>query len=306
MLLLQEKTKPDVNFYNSFITAALVAAHIYIFFLLPLFLLPVSLWFALTVIPFFFMHSIQWGLIHEAIHKHLHSNNKMNENGGRMLSILMGVSFHILRFGHLMHHKLNRNWQSEFVTKNSAKEKASYYFNLLGGLYITEFLSSMLVALLPRKAFLYLANKKDLIDNPDVFPAGERFFYVKNNVKYARTDFAITAIIHIAAFFAYSGFIWLFAAYLASRAVMISFIDNLYHYGTATDKAGKNLFLPKWAAALLLNSNYHETHHLSPNVPWIELPQEYARRGLAFDGNFLKHAFMQFKGPILNKEASIA
>jgi fatty acid desaturase len=297
MIMLPEKKSADK--YNAIITAAVIALHIHVLFVLPLFLLPLSGLFALTAIPFMLIHSIQWGLIHEAIHKHLSSDSRHNEYGGRMLSVLMGVSFHILRFGHLMHHKLNRNWQSELVVKNSWKEKTGYYYNLLGGLYITEVFSSLLVAILPKKVFLYFANKKDLIDNPEVFPAGERFFYTKNNVKHARVDFALAVILYGSAFIAYAGYTWLLLLCIASRAVMISFIDNLYHYGTTQDKAGKNLYMPKWAANLMLNSNYHETHHLSPNVPWIDLPKEYERRGLSFAGKFMDHGLMQFKGPIL-------
>ena len=57
---------------NLALTVMLALAHVYILFFLPFILLPLSYYYALTLIPFCFMHSTQWGLIHEGIHKHLH------------------------------------------------------------------------------------------------------------------------------------------------------------------------------------------------------------------------------------------
>lgn len=288
--------------YNAAIFAAITLAHIYVLFVLPLFLLPVSIYYAVTITPFLFMHSTQWGLIHEAIHKNLSKNRDANEYGGRMLAVMLGVSFHILRFGHLIHHKLNRQWQSEIVPKASFREKASYYFNLLCGLYITEFVSSVMIAIFSRRVFLGIVKHAKLIGNDDVYMQGERFFYVKENAKYARIDMAFVAALYIPAFMAYGSAAWLLGLFIASRALMISFIDNLYHYGTEMDSAGKNLHANKWLAAIMLNSNYHGVHHKSPHVSWLNLPHHHKKLNMSYDGRFAEHAWLQLHGPIENQQ----
>src|SRR5690606_934795 len=100
---------------NKTIETGITALYAYTYLLLPLLLLPLAIWWAVTLVPFIWLHVTHWGLIHEAIHKHFAADSKDNERGGRLLAIMLGVSFHIVRFGHLIHHKLNRDWQSEIV-----------------------------------------------------------------------------------------------------------------------------------------------------------------------------------------------
>jgi fatty acid desaturase len=283
---------------NIWIGGMIVLAHLYVLFLLPVFLLPLSPWYGLTVFPFFLMHSTQWGLIHDAIHKTLHPNPRWNEYAGRLLAVLLGVSFHVLRFGHLMHHKLNRDWQSEYVERKGPREVLDYYFTLLGGLYLTELLSSALMAILPKDWFLAYARRTVLVGHHDVYQAGVRFFYERRNINPLRFDMALVAILYTATFLLYGPAYPILIGFLFSRALMISFMDNLYHYGTEQQMSGKNLVLSPRLSRLLLHGNYHETHHRNPLVPWHQLPCVAATQHPQFDGSFLVHALMQFRGPI--------
>lgn len=295
------QTVPDLYKDNKIIAIGIASFYAYAFFILPVMLLPLTLWWALSLVPFIWMHITHWGLIHEAIHKHLATDSKENETGGRQLSILMGVSFHVVRFGHLMHHKLNRDWQSEMVEKKSLANKVYYYFHLLGGLYLAEVFTCYAMTLLSRKRFLKLVSLGHLTGHEEVYVAGERVFYVKENVKYVRQDTFLFTALHVAAFVAYGIYYPILIAFLVSRAVVISFMDNIYHYGTEKEAAGKDLQLPKWAEAMLLNSNYHNTHHKNPSVPWKKLPEQHAAANIPFEGSLLKHGVYQFKGPILKQ-----
>src|SRR4051812_44268438 len=49
-----------------------------------------------------------WILIHEAIHSMLSAERVTNHLLGRLLSILHGSPFGVLRLVHLLHHKFNR------------------------------------------------------------------------------------------------------------------------------------------------------------------------------------------------------
>ena len=74
---------------------------------LPLVLLPASPYWLLLLVPFVALTVAHWGLIHEAVHGHLHPRRGVNEALGRLLGILFGGSFAVLRFGHPSHHSLN-------------------------------------------------------------------------------------------------------------------------------------------------------------------------------------------------------
>jgi fatty acid desaturase len=84
------------------------------------------------------------------------------------------------------------------------------------------------------------------------------------------------------------------------RALMISLLDNVYHYGTPStnEKAGKNLKLSPFVSALMLHGNYHETHHVNATTAWVNLPQMHHQKNDTFDGDFLSHAAQQFRGPL--------
>lgn len=283
---------------NTTLIAALVALHLFVFIALPVWLMQ-SLWWSLLLLPLALLNIQHWGLIHEAIHKLLHPNAGLNEYGGRLLSILMGPSFHVLRFGHLMHHKLNRDWHSELVDRPTLGNRVYYYCNLLFGLYLGELITSVMFTFLPRKHFMRIARATFLKGYEEVAVAGERFFFERGNVRFVRRDMLLSLALVSVAFWHYDALWPVLAAFLFLRALVISFMDNVYHYATPADnsKAGKELIMPPLVSAALLHGNYHETHHLNPDVPWACLPDVHAQQGRDFDGAFLPHGLMQFSGP---------
>jgi fatty acid desaturase len=281
--------------------AGMVAFHAAVLVAVPL-LAPALAVLLLGLLP---LSVVQWGLIHEAIHKHLHDDAAMNDRQGRLLGICLGASFHVLRFGHLMHHRMNRHWHGEHQRRPGLGGALYYYANLCFGLYLGEVITSLLLTFLPRPWFLRVARATFLRGYADVAVAGERFFYQRRHVRMVRWDMLASLALYALAFALYGTAAWWLATCLAGRAMVISFLDNMYHYATPADnsKAGKELQLPPLVSALLLHSNYHETHHLNPDVPWRALPQLHAQQGRAFDGAWLCHAFMQWRVPPLQAAA---
>lgn len=283
---------------NTAMTIALIALHALVLIAMPA-LLAVSAGYALLMLALLLMSSLQWGLIHEGIHKNLLPDISDNDRTSRVLAIMMGTSFHVLRFGHLMHHKLNRDWHSERVKKVTMGARSYYYANLFFGLYLGEVMTALLLALLPRRAFMRVARASFLKGYEDVAVAGERYFYARGNVRSVRRDM-LTAFVLYAAAFALAGAHWpVLLGFLLARALVISFLDNIYHYDTPADnsKAGKELILPELASLILLRSNFHETHHLNPEVPWHALPKMHTAQGRCFDGSWMVHARLQLNGP---------
>jgi fatty acid desaturase len=283
---------------NLAIAMGCVGWQLAVLFLLPI-LLSQHLGWALLMVPLLWLNVTHWGLIHEAIHGNLHPDPRINTYGGRGLSIMFGPSFHVLRFGHLMHHKLNRDWYSEYVGRGLAA-RVRYYYTLFAGLYFTEILTSLALTFLPKAAFLRVAKAQLGTQKAEVLEAGERFFYTRGNVRAVRVDMIATLALYGAAFVVYGAFWPVLLVFIALRAMTISFFDNLYHYDTPRDnsKAGKELQLPAMVSWALLHGNYHETHHLNPKVPWVALPEAHARDGRAWDGPLLRHGLMQCAGPL--------
>lgn len=273
-------------------------------FVLPQ-LLAQSWWWLLTLVPFLWSVNILWALIHEAIHKIYHPDRAINEWAGRVLSIVLGPSYQVLRFGHLMHHKLNRQWESEYVGVDVPQWKAmlEYYYNLLGGLYITEMYVSVVSSLASSTTVMWLVRRY-FRSKPLAVEAIQRYFFDKGHIREVRIDTWGSMLLHGAAI-GMAGAYWpVIVALFIMRAFAISFMDNIYHYNTSEDNSvpARELYLPPILSLLILHGNYHHTHHKSPSTPWHLLPALHKRVVSHFAGPFVHGLRDQFNGPIRKYE----
>src|SRR5215813_68025 len=141
---------------------SLAGLHIFLnlvqFFILPLYLLPKSLWWSLFLIPIACFNNPFWALVHEAIHDSFNSSSRINLAFGRWLAIFFGSPFHVLRLTHLSHHKFNRSPTEKgteiYDPRQVSRIKASlgYFFYIFCGLYLLE-VSSTLLFFSPLKVF---------------------------------------------------------------------------------------------------------------------------------------------------------
>ena len=115
-----------------------------------------------------------------------------------------------------------------------------------------------------------------------------------------RRDGALTMGWLVLAFYSYGPHGSLLAAGLAARALLISFLDNIYHYETPVSDVffAKNLSLPKPLAAVLLNFNLHGIHHINPAISWIDLPKGFDAQAGKYHGRYFTTALHQLRGPI--------
>lgn len=248
------------------------------------------------------VNTICWSLIHEGIHRNMHPDQKMNEFMARSLSIVLGNSFHVLRFGHMMHHQYNREWESEIYTAEGNKLKATlnHYFKMLGGLYLIEVLLSYLVAISPVK---YTNTIVNLIFSDEHHRQAVRHMLLKpSTVAKVRLDCLMITALYALSFYLYGAQWWLLGFIIGGRAVIISLMDNAYHYGTPLDNSvpAKELYMPKPFATMILNFNYHLTHHKNAGLSWRHLPQEHLKQNRPFDDHLIPALLDQFKGPIRN------
>lgn len=294
--------KNRFELYNLLIILLFLLLWNFIYFIVPLYFLRSDF---VLYIPFFGILSYPfWIIIHEAIHSTLFSNLTLNNFFGRILCIYFGAPFRIFQGGHLMHHGYNRT--EEEIIDYYDPEKShkliayfKYYFWILGGLYIFEFLSN-LIFFIPKKVMItlkeYFKNKSEI-----------KFNYISFLLLYYRQiqfDAFLTMIFYGGIFYLYRENITIILSLLLVRAFIISIMDNVYHYSTEPNIiiSGYNLKVPRFLKYMIFNSNFHGFHHLKPKVPWYNLENEFKKSHQKIDGPFFIHLIKQFKGPIAYKK----
>ena len=286
---------------NISLAAGQIFINLYQFFILPIYLLPVSPWWALTLVPVAAMSNPFWSLIHEAVHDMFHPSAALNRVAGRLLAVFFGAPFRVLRLSHLLHHKLNRSpieATELYDPEKSSWLRASpgYYFYILGGLYLYEFIS-LLPFFLPR----YLLRRMERHFSRETL-AGMlvRSLMGDEVIRETRVDGAAILVLLGLSFFCYGEHWPLLAGALLIRAFLISFLDNVYHYRTPVNDVfyADNLWLPRPLTKALLYFNLHGIHHRNPTVPWINLAELFEKGTGRFERNYFAAAIRQLAGPI--------
>jgi fatty acid desaturase len=287
---------------NCLLAFLYLAVNIFQFVILPLWLLPAANQWGWTLLPLALLSNPFWSLLHEAIHDLLHSNRRVNAFMGRCLAFLLASPFRILRLSHLLHHKLNRLpvEGTEYYDRGKTTQAAAapgYFFQILLGLYLVEVVSPIFFCL-PRA---WLRRFKDRY-----LPAQSVSAILMQNwlgaeaLREIRLDGLLILAWLSLSFWLYGANWPMVFALLLARGFLISFLDNVYHYGTPVSDIfyAKNLRLPAPLSKLLLNFNLHGIHHINPAISWIHLPKAFEGQGGKFEGGYFAAALSQFRGPI--------
>jgi len=273
----------------------------------PLVLLPISPHFGWLLLLGVLATPTHWSLIHEAIHGNLLPERTANGIAGRALAVAFGSPFQLLRFGHLMHHRFNRTpIQRSDVSAGAGRpglrESAWHYFLITIGLYVFE-AAAALFALLPSRileALVARAFGDAMPDGRSMAPMARKQLLEAPGRSRLRLDGLVICILFGLGFWFYGAWWWMLALALAARGVLVSLLDNAYHYGNALEDlhAGYNLRLPEALQRAFLNFNLHEVHHRHPQAPWSELPRLFREGGSVHHETLLRAAFRQFLGLI--------
>lgn len=258
----------------------------------------------LVLIPIAAFNNPLWALIHEAVHDLFSPSSRTNLRVGRLLAVFFGSPFQVLRLTHLSHHKFNRSPLEKGTEVydptrvSNLRATLEYFFYIFCGLYLLEVFSVFLF-FLPERSFLQLGGR--LVDEGNVQEKwlARRFMDAKL-VREIRTDgIAILSMFALSAF-CYGAHWRVLVGLFTARMFLISFMDNVYHYGTTVNVtiSGHNLWLPRVFSMLILNFNFHRVHHRNPAVPWTKLPELFAKHADRFDCGLLTGALNQLHGPI--------
>ncbi len=246
----------------------------------------------LCLLPVFVLITpTHWGLVHEGIHGRLATNYRRNRICARALTVLLGFSFDLVQFGHLMHHRFNGHDQDRPDRIKPGESMVLAYARHYGHLLCGHYLFTILMGLL---AFVPLGVRGRLIARPfggndpestAIRASCLRWFGNPRKMLRARFDSLLALAIIILAFMRYGEFWPLLVIGLLGRAFVYSLLDNLPHHGVPGrgNAAAKNFRLPGWAAVLVLRHNLHRVHHEHMELPWTHilptLAGEYAPQG---------------------------
>jgi fatty acid desaturase len=293
-----DKTIPATA--NAVLAAALWATGLFVYYILPLALLPLSPWFALLLVPAILTTTTNWALMHEAIHSNFSPNSAINNAFGRINGILFGAPYETLKFGHLLHHSINGTPadRPEYFEPHKQSRLAAalvFYPRLMFGLYAVEVIGAFAV-FLPRNILLKVTN---------LFPSdiGEeranRYLLAPDRLTQIRIDAALTIALMALAFWCYGATWPLLALAILMRGVLISFADNGYHYEAPIGQGARAAYNLRLAGgAAILNFNLHQVHHRHPNLPWKHLPAAFARDADTYDGKYFRTMARQLRGPV--------
>jgi fatty acid desaturase len=249
--------------------------------------------------------TVHWALIHEAIHGLLLPRRAANDRLARLLAILFGVPFRAVRFAHLRHHRYNRTpWGREEVYDPAAQPRwAAYGFHYLRisfGLYLGE-LALSLLCWMPREWLR--ARVHAMCPDPDDGAPGmgalaDRDILGAPLLAQIRIDAVCVLALYGTAFAMYGRQWPILLGLLAARGFIASQLDHAPHHDTPLDRRDHalNLSAPRWLQCVLLNFNFHRTHHQNPNLPWRSLEAMSDRE--AGDIPFVRGVLRQWRGPI--------
>lgn len=235
-----------------------------------------------------------YSIIHEAEHRMLLENPFWNDWAGAAMALLFPAPYHLIRQGHLGHHRRNRSDDEAFDLYFDGDKVwlkwLSLYGIITGCYWMLVVLSNLAVLVVP---FL-LKRKFFEFDRPSAA------FMEGLDLRSLR----LIQIEAIAAIALHVGLMWaLEISPLKYFCVYFGFgfswsaMQYVHHFGTERHvlKGARNLRFLSWIDWIWLHHNYHLTHHCQPMVPWIYLPQltpgEEARESLVL------HYLRMWRGP---------
>jgi fatty acid desaturase len=274
-------------------------------FVLPLWLLPLSKWWALLLIACLLSTTTNWSLIHEAIHRLLGGDVRINEACGRLLAILFGSPLEMLRFAHLLHHQLNgtpadRPEHYEAAKTSRAMAAIRYYPYLVIGIYAAE-VASTFACLMPKSVLERMTRLFPVEHGADARAAA--YLLQPARLVQIRIDAFLVILVYALAFLCYGPFWPLLALSILARGVIVSVADNSYHYRAplGCGPASAYNFKLRWSAGIL-NFNLHRIHHAHPNLSWVRLPDAFRADAERCDSGYVSALLQQFRGPISDRD----
>lgn len=237
-----------------------------------------------------------YATIHEAEHGILHPIRWINDTVGVLLALLFPAPFHLIRQGHIGHHRRNRSDDEAFDLYFEGDRpwlKWLILYGILTGFYwMLVALSNVVVAVAPsilnRRFFEFDRPSVAFMDSLN--PGYRRMIRLEGMLACALHAIIVWSLeiplLHYFLVYFGFGFSW-------------SAMQYVHHFGTERHvlRGTRNVWLFAPIDLLWLNHNWHRAHHEQPTVPWIYLPTLSAELG-ATERSFLVTQYLRmWQGP---------
>lgn len=237
-----------------------------------------------------------YSIIHEAEHRILHPKTLLNDSLGVTMALFFPAPYHLLRQGHLCHHRFNRTDSEAFdlyFDGDIPWVKWIKFYSIITGIYwVTVVFANFAVLLFPfllKRRFYELDDHlASFMDNLDA----KYWPLVKIEALLAIALHTLVVylfeipLLHYAIVYFGFGFSW-------------SAMQYVHHFGTQRHvlRGTRNLWI--WAPIdrMWLNHNWHLAHHQQPTVPWIYLPKLSEENNETDRGFLLWHYLRMWRGP---------
>jgi fatty acid desaturase len=255
-------------------------------------------WWQILLLALFFaiLGNSIYSIIHEAEHGILHPRPLLNDMVGAIMALLFPAPFHLIRQGHIGHHRRNRSDDEAFdcyFADDRPWLRWSILYGILTGFYwLLVVASNVIVAIFPA----VLHRRYFEFDRPSVA------FMDSLNPSYnwlIRIEGLCACALHVAIVVSLEIPPLRYALVYLGFGFSWSAMQYVHHFGTERHvlRGARNLWLLAPIDWIWLHHNWHLTHHQHPTVPWIYLPR------LSKDNNeterefLLWHYFRMWRGP---------
>jgi fatty acid desaturase len=250
---------------------------------------------AVLAVCFALVMQMGFALAHEAVHRKLHHNHRLNMGLGIAVFALFPGSIHFFEVAHLLHHRRNRSDDEleDYVLPGERPWfKRLVYFLLISGLFwLLLSVSSVATAMIPLQRIH--------LPRPDEGSGSFRkFAQFLNGVRPGRVrrDLFVGALMWVTAFPLMHLRLPAVAVCYGVFAFSWASQQYIYHVRTPRHAVVGALDLKLWQPIgwLYLHFNYHLTHHLAVWVPWNHLPAVAAEQPKQ---SYLKTYFRLWRPP---------
>lgn len=292
--LADEQRFPIPGSLNLCITAIQVMSAVAIFYCTSL----ASEWWHILALACLFavLGNSIYSIIHEAEHGILHPVRWINDAVGVFMALLFPAPFHLIRQGHIGHHRRNRSDDEAFDLYFEGDRpwlKWLILYGILTGFYwMLVVISNVAVAIFPS----ILNRRLFEFDRPSFA------FMDSLNPKYLR----LIQVEGLMACGLHTTMVWSLNIPLLSYFLVYfgfgfswSAMQYVHHFGTERHvlRGTVNVWLLAPIDLLWLNHNWHLAHHEQPTVPWIYLATLSAEREET-DREFLVWRYLRmWRGP---------
>lgn len=213
-----------------------------------------------------------YSIIHEAEHGILHRNRMVNDGVGVVMALFFPAPFHLIRQGHIGHHRRNRSDDEAFdlyFPGDYVWLKWLILYGILSGFYwalvvASNFVCAIYPSLLQKKYFEFDRPSAAFMESLN--PNYQWLIRAEGLAAILLHTFIILVsqcppLVYLAVYFGF-GFSW-------------SAMQYVHHFGTERHvlRGTRNVWLWKPIDLIWLHHNWHLLHHENPTVPWIYLPE---------------------------------